>query len=70
MFLLRLLTANLFQELKNVVVEDKKPDVLDLGSDGEKESGEESQSDEDDDVRISTLINYVPILGKAIQYKV
>ena len=35
-----------------MVVEDKKPEVLTLGSDGEKESGDESQSDEDDDVRI------------------
>lgn len=35
-----------------MVVEDKKVDVLDLGSDGEKESGDESQTDEDDDVRI------------------
>jgi hypothetical protein len=38
--------------LKNIVVEDKKPEVLDLGSDGEKETGDESQSEEDDEVRI------------------
>ena len=51
---------NIFlQELKNMVVEDKKPDVLDLGSDGEKESGDESQSEEEDDVRI--YIRYTPI---------
>ena len=41
-----------------MVVEDKKPDVLDLGSDGEKESGDESQSEEEDDVRI--CIRYTP----------
>ncbi|CAB3988481.1 Kinesin KIF21A [Paramuricea clavata] len=39
------------KELKNMVVEDKKPEVLDLGSDGEKESGDESQSEEDDDTQ-------------------
>ena len=39
-----------------MVVEDKKPEVLDLGSDGEKESGDESQSEEDDDVRIYNQI--------------
>ena len=40
-----------------MVVEDKKADVLDLGSDGEKESGDESQSEEDDDVRIHILLD-------------
>lgn len=34
-----------------MVVEDKKPEVLDLSSDGEKESGDESQSGEEEDVR-------------------
>ncbi|XP_028393675.1 kinesin-like protein KIF21A isoform X2 [Dendronephthya gigantea] len=37
------------KELQSMVVEDKKPEVLDLGSDGEKESGDESQSEEEEE---------------------
>lgn len=39
-----------------MVAEGKKPELLDLGSDGEKGSGDESQSEKEDDVSIYNLI--------------